>query len=151
MAVAVAASMAVVAVAGIVGCVVLLRPDRPGDLAVGDCIEEFLSGAVVVDVGVVPTVDCAEPHVYEVFHQYAVPGRFSDDGYPGDRSMIEAIVGRCRTVLADLAPAGFERRHDVAALWPDEVGWRAGDRRVSCLLYRMNGSEIVGGPLLKAR
>ncbi|MBJ7341587.1 septum formation family protein [Mycolicibacterium sp.] len=92
---------------------------------VGDCIV----GAPTTGTDV-RLVDCAQPHVTEVFGVYMLP----DGDFPG-RAAIQEVKNRCaKGHLAEYSAAGAkDPAVTTAARFPDAGSWAIGDRSVTCL------------------
>lgn len=108
-------------------------PTRPvGALAVGDCYDQPIGGAEIVDV---PVVDCAEPHKYEVFAVLQVPGD-ANAPFPGSDEVRRFSDGQCRGgAFADYVGANFYASPFVVTwIYPTEASWADGDREVVCAL-----------------
>lgn len=96
------------------------------DVKVGDCITEIPDTTRVLFVEV---VDCAEPHMGEVFSEVTLP----DGDFPG-QAAIEAYQERCEPALASYSPdALFDPSIGLFVLYPTEESWGRGDRVVTCI------------------
>ena len=113
-------------------------------LAVGQCIEHLddLSGVAEGEegeVGVLPTIDCAEPHEAEVY-------------YAADTSAAEfsdAIVDEADQICYDEFGAFVglsydESRLGLFSLYPSQDTWDAGDRQIACLIAGDTGETFTG-------
>lgn len=118
------------------------------DLEVGDCFNtEQLSS-----VDEVAVVDCASPHVYEVFGlaEYdAAPG----DAFPGDEDLNRAANDACRPAFEDYVGVAYDESEDWYATFinPSEETWAEGDREILCVLHTRDETEITGSAEGSAR
>jgi len=104
--------------------------DRAGvtELSRGQCVNEVNDRALI---GKVTVVDCAEPHEAEVF---ATLRMREWPEYPHLDEIDQEISPQCLDAFEDYAP-GFvdEEAIEINYIFPDILGWNAGDRGVSCL------------------
>lgn len=112
------------------------------DLDIGDCFEEFEG----TEVSRVETVDCAEPHVYEVIANVELP----DGPYPGESEISEIGFERCLPEFQPYVGSDYETSVwyltplvPLGESWPD-------DRIVTCLVLQAhptdpNQAETVTG------
>ncbi|MDQ3781747.1 MAG: septum formation family protein [Actinomycetota bacterium] len=112
------------------------------DLDIGDCFQEFEG----TEISRVETVDCAEPHVYEVIANVELP----DGPYPGESEISEIGFERC---LPEFQPyVGSDYQSSVwylTPLVPLDESW-PDDRIVTCLVLQAhptnpNEAETVTG------
>ena len=109
------------------------------DVEVGQCTNQDLTGSV----GEIETVDCAEPHVAEVFATFDLEG----DDYPGvDEVDTLATEGCTGARFEDYVGLPYEESEVFAApLTPTEQTWNeADDRTVICFAVTSDGSETEG-------
>lgn len=101
------------------------------DIYLGDCLTEF--GSDEDSISSVPKIDCAEPHVYEVYH---VENINESGDYPGETSVSDSANELCEAAFEPFVGTGY---YDSALyytpLFPTADGWAAGDREVLCLIY----------------
>ena len=103
------------------------------DLAVGDCVEDDAAFSGEEGVQEVPTIDCEEPHLFEVFALVDYPDA---DEYPGE----DTVRGESRDLCFDEvegyvgAPPEQVTEYTLQAVYPSQETWDAGDRIVICLL-----------------
>ena len=93
-------------------------------LAPGHCLapEAQLSEAIL------PLVDCAEPHLYEIVGvQFA--GKWERE-FPGDGQLTDEAVGFCNPLLDELDP---EVTFESSWLVPTAETWALGDRVLVCI------------------
>ncbi len=110
-----------------------------GDLKVGDCFE-VPSGDVITDVQHRP---CTDPHDGEVF----VVGEYTstDDTYPSQDSFDAWAGTECiDTAFATYVGDTFEARQDldVGYFFPQQDGWKDGDRGMICYLTPISGGTV---------
>ena len=102
---------------------------------VGECTGPVdLSGASITAVS---TVDCAQPHYYEV--QASVP--IAGDAYPGAAVLADRAATSCSAGFADYVGAepGYTR-YSSAYVVPDEVAWTTpANRVITCLVGSAEG------------
>ncbi len=125
------AASAVWAVVIAVGIVFLVTTDDGStsatSLEVGDCLKTIPDDGNVLSV---PRVDCAQPHLGEVYAAVPIPG--SD--YP-DADTLREREDQCGEKLIDFsATAATDPSFDIVLLSPSAVSWRQGDREVTCIV-----------------
>jgi hypothetical protein len=96
---------------------------------VGDCLASDPAGQG--EVSEVPTVDCAEPHVSEVFHTATIEG----DELP-DAAAMEGIVNdECLTEFESFVGMPYaESALEATWLEPTADSWEQGDRELVCMV-----------------
>ncbi|MFL1381063.1 MULTISPECIES: septum formation family protein [unclassified Nocardiopsis] len=101
------------------------------DIYLGDCLTEFGSGGD--SISSVPKIDCAEPHVYEVYHVENI----ADSGdYPGEESVSDSADVLCEAAFEPFIGTDYyESSLYLTSLYPTADGWEYGDREVLCLVY----------------
>ncbi|MBA2336330.1 MAG: septum formation family protein [Acidimicrobiia bacterium] len=98
------------------------------DLAIGDCFQEFEG----TEISRVETVDCAEPHVYEVIANIELP----DGPYPGEGQISEVGFERCLPEFQPYVGSEYETSvWYVTPLVPLDESW-PDDRIVTCLVLQ---------------
>lgn len=101
-------------------------PGSPPTANVGDCLAESTLTAVVEEL---PTVPCAEPHAAEVYAVFDVESEAAYSAEVVDQSAFDG----CEAVFEDFIGTPYEDSVvDIWYLYPDSVGWDAGDREVIC-------------------
>jgi len=110
------------------------------DLEIGDCFST--TGDTVETVTV---VDCAEPHVYEVFavfdHEAA-----DEEPYPGDDAVLDYADAACRPYFEDYVGADYETSiYWITSVTPSDETWRDGDREIVCTLKLGQEGEMTTG------
>ncbi|MDT0323210.1 DUF4190 domain-containing protein [Streptomyces millisiae] len=117
------------------------------DLAVGDC---FSAGAGLDSVTDVTVLSCAAPHESEMFAAFDVD-QYGDFGltYPGEEALFDVAEVGCAEALPGYVLDVWAIPLEVSWFYyyPEEVGWRYGDREVLCYLGDVNGGELTGGSL----
>ncbi|MCU0274963.1 MAG: septum formation family protein [Acidimicrobiales bacterium] len=117
-------------------------------LEVGQCVDDFGSGTGS-EVTEVPTVDCAQPHTYEVYATFDLEG----DEYPG-LDQVETLAGEgCYERFEAYVGLAYESSAlDINYLYPLEDEWnQAVDREVVCFLFNLDGSPLTGSAEGSAR
>ncbi len=166
----VAAALVVGLVAGLGGGLALGRVERstvttltygdggdmpvPGSTPTGTCLFVAPAPAAVIASGA--SIDCATPHLSEVFGNWETYGSDRDIAYPGAEQMRSFGSAACRLLFeSDLIGGDDKSRLAVVALVPSEMAFRrnsapAGsspsfpDRDVRCVLHAADGSRLSG-------
>ncbi|KUI32379.1 septum formation family protein [Mycobacterium sp. IS-1496] len=124
----VALTVVVIAIAVVLFVVLVLREGTvtATQVKLGDCLSEIPDGS---QVRTLETVDCAEPHVGEVFAVLQMP----DGDFPGQDAMVE-YANRCAPELASYSPAAVtDDTVRLFVLFPTDETWSDGDRAVTCV------------------
>jgi hypothetical protein len=109
------------------------------DAEVGQCTDQDLTGSV----GEIDSVDCAEPHVAEVFALFDLDG----DEYPGTAEVQRlALEGCTGSRFEDYVGLPYAESEIFAGpLVPTEETWNeADDRTVICFAGSEDGSPTEG-------
>lgn len=113
-------------------------------LATGQCIEHLGDLAGVDDgeegsVGVLPTIDCGEPHEAEVYYAADTAStEFSD-------ALLDEADGTCYDEFASFVGLTYdESRLSLFSLYPSPDTWDAGDRQIACLVTGDEGETFTG-------
>ncbi|WP_158247601.1 septum formation family protein [Actinomyces qiguomingii] len=90
-------------------------------------------------------VDCASPHLYEVYAE----GTISADGFPVGYVMEQYVADICYDAFESYVGISYndaysQGRYAVTSLRPTKATWQQGDRAVSCILTSVDGSELTG-------
>ncbi|MDO4900183.1 septum formation family protein [Actinomyces sp.] len=90
-------------------------------------------------------VDCASPHLYEVYAE----GTISADGFPVGNVMEQYVADICYNAFESYVGISYndaysQGRYAVTSLRPTKTTWQQGDRKVSCILTSVDGSELTG-------
>jgi hypothetical protein len=123
------------------------QPIDPAVLAVGDCFEERVisgQGQTEVDEEQMVTVDCAQPHLNEV---YLIADMPEEDGtpFPGTEAVDAFAVDTCLTAFEPFVGAEYvTSRFDIGYTLPTEDTWALPDRRVTCFVFDRSGEKTSG-------
>jgi hypothetical protein len=98
------------------------------DLAIGDCIIDS-GGTEVFDV---QTVDCAQPHDFEVYAEFDLAGT----DYPGEQAVSDQGDAGCFDAFEPFVGLAYESSTlDYTFYSPTQESWTdGGDRLISCLI-----------------
>lgn len=118
---------------------------RPGDLAVGDCVDiEGWPDPGLIDIDEILAIECGEPHTAEVFTRVSL----NDDPeavYPGDEHVAAAADGVCfERFEAYVGVRYVDARLEIVHLRPPMAAWVRGDRTVTCMVVNANFEPLVG-------
>lgn len=103
----------------------------------GDCYNATGPGPLTT----VETVECSEPHAFEVFSEVTHPAGEGED-YPGDAGFAEFAGGECLPAFEGYVGLDYADSGLIASsVSPDEDGWGAGERQVLCVLSHPEGDE----------
>jgi hypothetical protein len=116
------------------------------DFAVGQCLT--LTGNATVEsfrLGDTDKVDCAQPHMLEVFLQTNHPAGVGEP-YPGDPALQALAEGQCTgAAFADYVGRDFDSSSlDAYWTYPDDQSWKAKDRELLCALASTDGAPLTG-------
>ena len=133
--------IAVIVIAG-----VILRPFISGnasDLSVGDCFD--LPTSTATEVKDVQHHPCDQDHGGEVIWVGNYPGTKSDP-YPTDPEMFAFVSSQCIPVYNTYTGKDLttQLEWDVNWLQPTEDGWKKGDLKVTCFLFRVDNTKFKG-------
>jgi len=105
------------------------------DLLPGDCFGG--TDALAEEVLSVEAVPCDAEHLYEAFHDFALP----DGAYPDDDALEDAVWAECSVAFEAYVGLPYEESVlEFSYYSPTEDGWNLqGDRQVTCFI----GSEGV--------
>lgn len=97
-------------------------------LEVGDCLASDPTGETVSEV---PTVDCAEPHVSEVFHTTAIEA----EELPSAAEIEGIVQEECFAEFESFVGMAYEESAlEVIFLQPSDESWEQGDRELVCMI-----------------
>lgn len=130
---------AVVLVLVVVGGYFISQNQRADDLVVGQCFDE---PGKSVDITTVVKHACTEAHDAEVF---SVVEYDEGDTYPISLSIQRFIDETCVTSFATYVGESYDEStdFDLGYFYPDETGWRQGDRTFTCYITRADGSKLT--------
>ncbi len=115
-------------------------------LKVGDCFNEVTwDGDETTSV---PAVPCDEPHIYEAFYEYSLPGGIM----PTDDELAQSVDETCTPAFGDFVGLSYdESTLDYFYFSPTQEGWDdLGDRVVTCVIGT-EGVEVTGSAQGSAR
>ncbi|QVQ53310.1 septum formation family protein [Spiractinospora alimapuensis] len=106
------------------------------DLQVGDCLADTIG----TEVSSVETLDCNEPHYYEVYSSIIM----EDGAFPGDSAVSTTAEDEC---VADFESfIGVEYAYSeiwMESLRPTQETWdNMDDREILCMVYDPDGDTI---------
>lgn len=131
-----------IAAAGILsGCSLLgLHSVEDMQVAVGECISDSaVSQEEETEVGVLPVVDCDEPHDGEVYY---VEDQ-TDASFPND--LVERANNICYDHYASFMGVDYEEStYWISTIVPSYDTWDAGDRQIACLVVGEEGELLTG-------
>ncbi len=103
------------------------------DLSVGDCFLEPNAD----EISTVETVDCSEPHEYEVFAFVGLNDR--PGGFPGDNPLFDEAYEKCFGPFVAYLGGSFEETNYLFDVFiPGESSWDAGDRESMCAVVAVD-------------
>lgn len=119
------------------------------NLEPGDCLANFFDQGAdgeYIDVFLVETVPCEEPHALEV---YAVSEYFAGEStYPGLDEAFFAGQDWCFARYDEFVGGDYYvSDYEVWTFVPDDQSWRAGDRSVQCLVGQYDQLTMTTGTL----
>jgi hypothetical protein len=131
---------AVLLLGAIGGTVVLTangnKKETVADVEVGECFNG--------DANDVSTVDCTEPHEFELFHVAAAPA--PDGPFPGDDTALTDGGAACTLALTTYYGAPIETAVanglDIKPIAPTEAQWDDGSTDTYCLAFNPDGEAL---------
>ena len=111
------------------------------DLAVGDCFDVPATKTSVKDVQHHP---CGESHTGEVFAIVTHPAAKGAAPLATD-ALYAYLANTCGPLLTSyVGPvAAGSRLLDAGAFYPPDAGWNNGDRKITCYVYRVDGTATT--------
>lgn len=108
----------------------------------GDCLDESTTDVDEVVRSSVTVVPCGEPHSFEVYAQFDMPG----GAYPSPEEFEAAISTGCLEPFQGYFGIAFEDSIlGFMNYQPTREGWvEANDREITCMAYRTDGAEMIG-------
>jgi hypothetical protein len=92
---------------------------------VGDCLDDKAQ-----------LVECAEDHYSELYLVVELKG----NKYPGSKAIEKKAARRCSAAFEDYVGQSYDQSElDIIYFGPDQEGWDAGNRRLSCAVYDPSG------------
>jgi hypothetical protein len=118
----------------------LALPIWDGRTAVGNCIDHFFA-----EEGEWSAVQCNQVHDAEVIAVEDVTERFPT--YPGSAELADAVGVLCQRIADSMPP-----NDEVGMTWafPSRPTWERGDRTLSCVIGKLDGSSWTGPSGLSA-
>lgn len=110
-------------------------------LAVGDCFDADSQIDGPTEIETVPTVDCAEPHDYEVYSAVIM----DDDEYPGEEQTIAEADEQCTSLFEGFIGVPYDEAlaYAVSYFYPTSPSWNLGDREILCLVYGIDETGVL--------
>lgn len=108
-------------------------------IKLGDCLS---SGMDAQSVAEMDKIDCAKPHVYEVYHAFDI-----DRGaFPGDDVVDKLAEEGCTKAFAGFVGKSYDDSElHLQTLTPQADGWKEkNDREVLCLIVTEDESPRTG-------
>jgi len=98
-------------------------------IKLGDCLS---GGSDDESVSEMQKLDCAAPHVYEVYHVFDLPA----GDFPGDEIVDEAANSGCSAAFTGFIGKTYdESKLEMQTLTPQQTGWiTKNDREVICMV-----------------
>lgn len=113
------------------------------DLAVGDCFDDgdLAVGGEAEQIGDVPLVECDQAHDNEVYAEVSLEG----EGFPGDNVVANEADAVCYDAFESFVGLDYESSElDFGWLVPTADSWDAGDRVITCFVYRLDLKKVTG-------
>jgi hypothetical protein len=129
-------------------------PIDPAVLAVGDCFEERVipgQGETDFDEEQTVVVDCAQPHLNEV---YLIADMPDEDGapFPGADAVDAFAVETCLDAFEPFVGLDYvDSVFEIGYTLPTEETWALPDRRVTCFVFDRSGDKTSGSAAGSAR
>ena len=119
------------------------------NLGSGDCVRDFFSAGAdgeYVEVFLVDTVPCAEPHAMEVYSVTDLLWNATE--YPGVDAAFADGQSWCFAQYDAFVGGDYDTSmYDVWTFVPQQRSWDAGDRTVQCLVGRYDETTLTSGTL----
>lgn len=116
------------------------------ELSVGDCAVGYPDEPETAPPGgwvSGSAVACEIAHDVEVYELWPAAG--ADGVFPGHGALATEVDQRCLTGFDDYVGRGYMSSDlDYMAVVPDEAAWTAGRRDLRCVLFHVDGDELVG-------
>lgn len=115
------------------------RADRQPEavLEVGGCLGDLPPDGQISGL---PLVPCDEPHHGEVYAEFT-----STNSTFSDASLSSEAERLCAEAFSPFVGTSIERsNYTIALLVPTASGWARGDREITCIATRVDGSATIG-------
>jgi len=109
------------------------------EIELGDCLSGGNLGETVSEM---QKIDCAAPHVFEVYHLFNLPA----GDFPGDDVVDRAADEGCTSAFAVFVGKTYdESKLEMQTLTPQADGWKEqDDREVICLVLGADEAPRTG-------
>ena len=109
------------------------------DLEVGECFDGPDSGTIEE----VERIDCASPHIFEIYAAVVHSGA-NNDPFPGDEAIATFAEDECIAAFEPFVGLDYDSSElFIFYLQPTEETWQIGDREVLCTVY-LEDDTLVG-------
>lgn len=119
------------------------------NLDTGDCVRDFFeqnSDGEFVEVFLVNTTSCGEPHAMEVFATTEL--LWANNSYPGLDASFDTGEEWCFSQYDTFVGGDYDTSmYEVWTFVPVEQGWSGGDRTVQCLVGQYDEVTLTSGTL----
>lgn len=122
---------------------------NPFDLRAGQCFSEWSWFDEEFDrrIEITAAVDCSEPHKREVYHEAEFPAP-NGAPFPGETKMTEWSTELCYDAFADFVGTDYElSQYGIDFIQPTQETFEhpvGRHRRVTCVLFHIDGEDLVG-------
>jgi hypothetical protein len=123
----------------VVGGYFISQNQNAGDLAIGQCFDEPSSS---VDISTVVKHACTDAHDAEVIHV----AEYDEGGtYPITVSVDNFVDENCVPVFQTYVGESYAEstEYSLNFFYPDETGWKQGDRTFTCYVTREDGTKLT--------
>ena len=108
-------------------------------LGVGDCFSGPEASAVAIEVSEVDTVDCDDPHRYEM---YAVK-EMTNSSFPGESQAADMADDFCLSRFKSYVGLDYDNSiYWISSIYPTSDSWSQGDRSIQCALGLNFGTKV---------
>ncbi|MDG2025651.1 MAG: septum formation family protein [Acidimicrobiales bacterium] len=108
-------------------------------LGVGDCFSGPEASVVATEVSEVDTVDCSDPHRYEMF---AVK-EMTNSSFPGESQAADMADDFCLSSFKSYVGLDYDNSiYWISSVSPTSDSWSRGDRSIQCALGLDYGSKV---------
>lgn len=122
---------------------------NPYDLRLGDCFSEWSWFDTEFDrrINITAAIDCAQPHQREVYYEAEFPAP-NGAPFPGETKMTEWSTDLCYDAFADFVGTEYElSTYGIDFIQPTRETFEhpvGRHRRVTCIIYDIDGAELEG-------